>query len=405
MIYQAFEAYSDAIDPVRQLVARLVPLWAARAPAPGMLSPLRSWMAAGEVIAQARLTGERPAFGISTVMVREQVFAVTEEVVDRTPFCALLRFRKDGDVSQPKVLLVAPMSGHFATLLRGTARTLLGDHDVYITDWRNARDVSLASGAFGLDDYVTHLIRFLEVMGPGSHLVAVCQPCVPALAAVAVMAEDGNPCQPATMTLMAGPIDARIDPTQVNELAMRHSIQWFENNMIGCVPSRYPGARRRVYPGFMQIMAFMSLNLERHIGAFRDLYDAIVDGDDKKAETIKTFYSEYFAAADLPAEFYLETVATIFQEFALACGALTYRGRRVDPRAIKRTALLTVEGQNDDICSVGQTLAAQDLCSSIRPYLKRHYVQPGVGHYGVFNGKRWDREVYPMVRDFIHSAP
>jgi polyhydroxyalkanoate depolymerase len=295
------------------------------------------------------------------------------------------------------------MSGHFATLLRATVKTMLPEHDVYLTDWHNARDVSLADGRFGADEYVDHVIRFLEKIGPGAHVVAVCQPCVPVLAAVAIMAEAGNDAQPRSMTLMAGPIDARINPTSVNELASSKPIAWFEQ-LISNVPARFRGANRRVYPGFLQVMAFVSMNVERHLKAHWELYEGLASGDDRKAHAIATFYDEYFAVADLPAEFYLETVKGVFQDYDLARGAATWRGRPVDLTAIERTALLTVEGERDDVCGIGQTMAAHDLCSGIRPYLKRHHLQPGVGHYGVFSGSRWTRQIYPVLRNVILAA-
>jgi poly(3-hydroxybutyrate) depolymerase len=402
VIYQAYQAYEDMMRPWR-LFARMASTAALGAwEGAEDFEPARKIAAAYELIAVTGLTHKRPAFNIPSVSVRGEEIAVTESAAAVTPFCTLLRFAKQDVAEQPKVLLVAPMSGHFATLLRGTARTMLKDHEVYITDWHNARDVSCADGRFGLDEYILHLIQFLEVMGPNSHIVAVCQPTVPALAAVALMAEDENPASPRSMTLMAGPIDARIHPTSVNVLATERPIEWFENNLIGTVPLRYAGAMRRVYPGFLQLAAFMSMNRERHMHSFIDMYQHRVHRENEKAETIREFYAEYFATMDLPAEFYLETVNRIFQEYALAKGELTVRGRKVNPAAIRRTALLTVEGEKDDICSVGQTLAAQDLCPRIRPYMKMHHVQPGVGHYGVFNGRRWESGIYPLVRETIH---
>jgi polyhydroxyalkanoate depolymerase len=326
---------------------------------------------------------------------------VREEATYTTPFGTLLRFAKDVEIVQPRIMLVAPMSGHFATLLRDTVRTLLPENDVYITDWHNARDVALTEGRFGFDEYVEHLIWFLEALGPGAHMVAVCQPCVQALAAAAIMAEDDNPATPRSMTLMAGPIDTRINPTKVNELATSKPIEWFERNLIASVPARYPGARRRVYPGFVQLAAFMSMNIDRHIKAHVQLYDDLAKGEHEKAAVTKAFYDEYFAVLDLDADFYLETVEYVFQEFLLAKGELTWRGRKVQPRAIRRTALLTVEGERDDICSIGQTVAAHDLCSSLRPYRKKHHMQAGVGHYGVFSGRRWSGQIYPLVRNVV----
>jgi polyhydroxyalkanoate depolymerase len=365
------------------------------------LSGLRPTEAACEMISRATLTHRRPSFGIDTVTMGNREVAVQEEPTLTKSFGTLLRFVKDGAPPQPKVLLVAPLSGHFATLLRDTVRVLLPEHDVHITDWANARDVGLWHGRFGFDEYVEYLIRFLEAMGPGTHIVSVCQPCVQALAAAAIMAEDDHPAQARSMTLMAGPIDTRVNPTKVNELAMGRPISWFERNLIASVPLRYSGAMRRVYPGFVQLAAFMSMNCERHLKAHGDLYRALADGDTTQATTIKIFYDEYFAVLDMTAEFYLETVQRVFQENLLAKGELDWRGRRVNPRAIRRTALFTVEGERDDICAIGQTVAAHDLCSSLRPYRKKHYMQAGVGHYGVFSGKRWAGLIYPLVRNTI----
>jgi polyhydroxyalkanoate depolymerase len=278
---------------------------------------------------------------------------------------------------------------------------MLPEHDVFITDWKSARDIPLAAGRFGIDEYIDHVIRFFEKIGPGAHVVAVCQPCAALLAAVAAMAQADHPCQPRSMTLMAGPIDTRINPTSVNELATGHPIEWFERNLITSVPRRYAGAHRRVYPGFVQVSAFLSMNLPRHVRAHLDLFEHIRKGEDEKAETNRKFYDEYFSVADLPAEFYLETVQKVFQEFELPRGLFEYRGRRVEPAAIRKTALLTVEGERDDICSVGQTMAAHDLCTSIKPFRKKHYVQAGVGHYGVFSGTRWQTQIHPLVRNMI----
>ena len=348
-------------------------------------------------------THTRPDFGIRSVTIDHREVAVTEEVVHRTPFCSLVRFKKDIQVEEPQVLIVAPMSGHFATLLRGTCQTMLAEHDVYITDWHNARDVPLKDGQFDFDSFVDHLIEFFEVLGRDCHVVAVCQPSVAVLAAVAVMAEADNHAQPRSMTLMAGPIDTRINPTKVNELATSKPIEWFEQKLISGVPLRYPGAMRRVYPGFVQLSSFMQMNMDRHRKAYRDMYEYLATGEDEKAQAIRTFYDEYLAVMDLPAEFFIQTVRTVFQEYSLPKGELKWHGQPVNPAAIRRTALFTVEGENDDICSVGQTLAAQDLCSGLRPHLKHHHLQAGAGHYGVFNGRRWTNQVYPMLRMIIQQ--
>ena len=403
MLYQAYQTYADLMQPacsLADITATLLGAWRRG----DQSEPLRTLRAACEVLALARLTHYRPPFGIDSVRIRGQDVPVVEEVAASTPFCTLLRFRREGVPQQPRVLLVAPMSGHFATLLRGTVETMLRDHDVYITDWHNPRDVPLACGRFGFDEFVQHLITFLHALGGNTHLVAVCQPTVAALAAAALMAEDGDPMQPPSLTLMAGPIDARVNPTRVNELATSRPIEWFENTLIGFVPWRFAGAMRRVYPGFVQLLAFMSMNRERHEQALRDLYELRAHGEHAKADAIQAFYTEYFATMDLTAEFYLETVSLVFQRFLLAQGQLDVGGRRVSTRAIRRTALLTIEGERDDICAIGQTMAAQDLCSSLRPYLRMHHIQTGVGHYGVFNGKHWDTQVYPLVRETIYMS-
>ena len=302
------------------------------------------------------------------------------------------------------MLLVAPMSGHFSTLLSGTLRTLLQDHEVCLTDWINARDIAPACGRFGFDEYVLHLIRFLQTLGPPTHLVGVCQPTVACLAATALMATDQDDCQPASLVLMAGPIDTRQSPTRVNQMAQENPIAWFERNLISTVPAPCTGAGRRVYPGFVQLTAFMSMNQERHRQSFLALRDARVAGDHARADAIRDFYREYFAVMDLPAEFYLETVRAVFQEHDLPLGRMQVRGRPVDCSAIRRPFLLTIEGERDDICGIGQTLAAQDLCSRMPVYRKTHLLQPGVGHYGVFSGRRWERRIYPAVREFIQWA-
>jgi poly(3-hydroxybutyrate) depolymerase len=402
MLYLAYQTQSDIMVPVRA--------WAAMAVAAGGSSLLaensatRNLTAAYELIARAGLSHTRPAFGIGSVTVGNREVEVSEEAAAATPFGTLLHFKKHAGTAQPRVLMVAPLSGHFATLLRATVRTMLPEHDVFITDWHNARDVPLTAGRFGVDEYVDHLIKFIEVMGPGAHVLAVCQPCVAALAAAAAMAEAGNPAQPRSLTLMAGPIDTRVNSTRVNELAKTRSIEWFERNLIASVPLRHPGAFRRVYPGFVQLAAFVSMNIDRHVKAHRELYENLANGEAEKAAITKAFYDEYFAVLDLTAEFYLETVRLIFQEHALPRGRLDYRGRRVDPAAIRRTMLFTVEGERDDICAVGQTVAAHDLCGNLRPYLKRHHMQAGVGHYGVFSGKRWENQIYPLLKNVILSS-
>jgi polyhydroxyalkanoate depolymerase len=401
MLYQAYQAHSDIMVPVRAFAGMAAKTVGERLNGSARPSPLSNLTAAYELIARAGLTHARPPYGIDCVMVGNREVAVTEEAADVTPFGTLLHFKKDIGQAQPRVLLIAPLSGHFATLLRATVRTMLPEHDVYITDWHNARDVATEHGRFGFDDYICHLIRFLEKMGPGAHMVAVCQPCVAALVAAAVMAQGENPAQPRSMTLMAGPIDTRVNPTKVNDLAKSKPIEWFEKTLIAAVPHRYGGGGRKVYPGFVQLAAFMSMNLDRHVKAHQELYENLAKGEKAKAAQTKAFYDEYFAVLDLTAEFYLETVRLVFQEHALPLGALTYENRKVEPQAIRHTMLFTVEGEKDDICAVGQTLAAHDLCTSLRPYRKRHHMQAGVGHYGVFSGRTWQHQIYPMVKNVI----
>jgi polyhydroxyalkanoate depolymerase len=403
MLYLAYQTHADIMAPMRSMaqagLSALGPLAATE-----QLKLLRNLTAAYELIARAGLTHLRPSYQIDSVRIGNREVAVREEPLNVTPFGTLLRFAKDIEVVQPRVLVVAPLSGHFATLLRSLVTTMLPEHDVCITDWHNARDVGIDKGTFGFEDYVDHLIGWLEHMGPGTHVVAVCQPCVQVLAAAAILAEGRSPVQPRSMTLMAGPIDTRINPTKVNELAASKPIEWFANNLIARVPWRYGGGGRKVYPGFVQLAAFMSMNIDRHRKAHIELYQHLANGEPEKAKPTIDFYDEYFAVLDLTAEFYLETVEWIFQQARLATGELTHRGRPINPRAIRRTALLTVEGERDDICSLGQTSAAHDLCTGLRPHLKRHHMQTGAGHYGVFSGRRWEEHVYPQVRNLILAS-
>src|ERR1700722_18739976 len=404
MRYRAFQAQADLLAPARlaagwaNMALDLAPPWVRQLP------PLAQASAGWEMLTRAGLTHHRRDYGFRNVRLGTEGVPESEETLVGDAFGDLVRFRKATDPDQPRVLLVAPLSGHFATLLRGTVETLLPENDVYITDWRNARDAPLADGAFGFDDYVAHIIAYLEAIGPGAHMISVCQPCAHALAAVAIMAEDNNPATPLSMTLMAGPVDTRINPTKVNDLATRRSIDWFESELISTVPARYAGAGRRVYPGFVQLTAFMLMNVDRHAGAHVDMFSHLAAGRTLEAETAKSFYDEYFTVLDLTAEFYLETVSRVFQEHLLPKGELVWRNRKVDPGAIRRTALFTVEGERDDICSVGQTVAAHQLCTGVFPNRKRHHLQPGVGHYGVFSGRKWATQIYPLLRNVILSS-
>ena len=401
MIYEAYQARDDMLAPFRAAAEVAAALFDRGRAGPFGNLLLRTAAAGTELFARAKLVHERPPFGIEAVVVGDREALIVEEAALETPFATLLHFKKDIAVEQPRVLVVAPMAGHFATLLRDTVRSLLPDNDVYITDWHNARDIARGEGPFALDDYIDHIIKFFEYIGPGAHVVGVCQPCNALLATIGVMAQTGNVAQPRSMTLMAGPVDTRINPTAVNELATSHSIEWFEKNLIATVPHQFRGANRRVYPGFLQLAAFMSMNLPRHVRAHLDLFSHIARGEIEKANATRRFYDEYFAVLDLPAEFYLQTVQRVFQEHHLARGVFEWRGNRIDVGAIKKVALLTIEGEKDDICAPGQTVAAHDLCTGIKPHKKHHHLQPGVGHYGVFSGTKWQRQIYPLVRDTI----
>ena len=404
MLYTAYEFNRKAGAPVvaaSQLTAQA--LHALPGPL-GRAPGVRHVRAACDVLARARPTHDRPEYGIEAVPVDGATAVVRERPTMRTPFATLLHFEKPAVTGQPRVLVVGPMSGHFTTLIRPTIASMLSDHDVYVLDWHNARDIPVEHGAFGLDDYIEHVMEALRYLGPDTHVVAVCQPAVPVLAAVALLAAANDPAQPASVTLMAGPIDTRVNPNRVNTAAATKPLSWFERRVIDTVPRGHAGAGRRVYPGIVQLTAFMSMNPKRHLSAHRQLFRDLVVGNTERAAATRAFYDEYGAVMDVPAEFYLETVGRIFQEHHLPTGRLTWRGQPVDPAAITRTALLTVEGENDDICSPGQTVAAHDLCSGIAPEHKRHHLQPGVGHYGVFSGSRWQAEVYPVVRDFIALA-
>ncbi|MGE0767560.1 MAG: polyhydroxyalkanoate depolymerase [Hyphomicrobiaceae bacterium] len=363
--------------------------------------------AACEVFEKLTRRYGKPDFGIKETRVHGFPVPIREEVVLEKTFCDLLHFQRDEQVIgkryDPKVLLVAPMSGHYATLLSGTVKAMIQEHDVYVTDWKDARDIPLGLGSFDLDDFIDYLIDFVEFLGPNTHVVAVCQPSVPALAATAVMAARGSACQPASLTLMGGPIDTRRNPTVVNELAAKKSIAWFERNVINYVPFPNAGFMRQVYPGFIQLTGFMTMNLDRHTTAHMDLFRNLVKGDCDSVEAHSRFYDEYLSVMDLTAEFYLQTIETVFQKHDLPDGRMRHRGELVDCSAIRKTALLTIEGERDDICGLGQTEAAHDICPNVAIDERYHYVQPGVGHYGVFNGTRWRTEIQPRIREMIRT--
>lgn len=354
-----------------------------------------------DVFAHAAAPRGKPKFGLDRTVTNGRDVTVREEIVLRKPFGQLKRFRRESVEGGPKLLIVAPMSGHYATLLRGTVERMLPRHDVYITDWRDARCVPVSEGRFDLDDYIDYLIEFLEAIGPGAHMLAVCQPSVPCYAAVALMSADKHPCLPRTLTLMGGPIDTREAPTAVNTLATERPHAWFEQNAIATVPVAYPGAGRKVYPGFLQLAGFMSMNLGNHMISHWEMFKHLVQGDGESADATKAFYDEYRSVCDMTAEFYLQTVDTVFQRHALPKGEMTHRGRPVDPAAITDVALLAIEGERDDISGLGQTRAALTLATNLPEEKKRYLMAEGAGHYGIFNGSRWRTRIAPVVEDWI----
>ena len=354
-----------------------------------------------DVFAHATASRGKPAFGLTRTVVDGADVAVHEEIVLQKPFGQLKHFRREGVEGGPKLLIVAPMSGHYATLLRGTVERMLPSADVFITDWRDARLVPLADGSFNLDDYIDYLIEFLEAIGPGAHMLAVCQPSVPCYAAAALMSADGNACRPKTLTMMGGPIDTREAPTSVNTLATQRPHAWFEHNAIATVPLPYPGAGRRVYPGFLQLAGFLSMNLGNHMMSHWEMFKHLVRGDGESADATKGFYEEYRSVCDMTAEFYLQTVQLVFQTHALPTGTMTHRGRPVDPAAITDIALLAIEGERDDISGLGQTKAALTLATELPEASKQYFMAEGAGHYGIFNGSRWRETIAPVVEQWI----
>ncbi|GAA4557199.1 polyhydroxyalkanoate depolymerase [Pseudonocardia xishanensis] len=401
MLYPAYEWHRRLTEPAR-ISSEILHRTLSGLPAPvAELAGTRRLRAVSEIVAGARPTHVRPDWGIESVTVGGEAVPVDIRPVLATPFATLLHFATPGVTGRTPVLLVGPISGHFATLLRPTVRTLLTDHDVYVLDWHNARDIPVEEGRFGLDEYVDHVLAAMRHLGPDHHAMAVCQPAPLVLAAVAVLAAADDPAQPRSVTLMAGPIDTRVNPNRINAMADRRPLSFYERFLVSRVPRRYPGAGRRVYPGLAQLTAFMSMNPRRHVGSHVGRYRALVAGDAVTADRIKDFYDEYGAVMDVPAEFYLETLQHVFMEHDLPRGEFRWRGQRVDPSVIGRTALLTVEGAEDDMCSPGQTEAAHGLCTGIDEADHRHHLQQGAGHYGVFAGRRWESEIYPVFRDFV----
>lgn len=411
MLYSLYELGHLSVAPFR--LAAIMQSNMLRSP----LNPIadsdvaRAAAAASDLFETVTRRYRKPDWNLPMTDVGGEEVAVTPTSVWSSPWCDLVHFQRDGEAlqrargerSDPAVLLVAPMSGHYATLLRGTVEAFLPEHEVYITDWADARMVPVVAGRFDFHDYIDHVIEMLRVLGPETHVVAVCQPGPPVLAAVSLMAQDGDPCTPATMTFMGSPIDARRSPTAPNKLAEQRSIEWFQKNMVHTVPAMYPGAFRRVYPGFLQLASFMGMNLSRHVDAHNAYYQHLVDGDGDSAAKHREFYDEYLSVMDLSEEFYIQTLSEVFQDYTLARGTMRHRGVKVDPGAITNTALLTVEGENDDISGIGQTQAAHDLCVNVPEAMRRDYIQPRVGHYGVFNGRRFKAEIYPRMRDFMRT--
>ncbi|MEO1137285.1 MAG: polyhydroxyalkanoate depolymerase [Pseudomonadota bacterium] len=413
MLYTAYEIAYAAIAPARVAAGLGAKFW--RSP----LNPAAaSWMgrstaAALDVFENVLRRYPKPQWDIDATTVNGRRVPLSIEAVAREDFCTLLHFARDkealakakGDTSpDPKVLIVAPLSGHFATLLRGTVEAMLPDHDVYITDWLDARHVPLSCGRFDLNDYIDYLINFMRTIGPDVHAMAVCQPGPALLSAASIMAEDNDPCRPLSMTIMGSPIDTRRSPTMPNKLSQERPFHWFEQNMIYTVPAPYAGVMRRVYPGFVQLYSFLSMNSDRHMNAHYDYFQHLVEGDGDSADKHRRFYDEYLSVLDMTEEFYLQTIREVFQEHSLAEGKAMHRGRRIKPEKITDIALMTVEGEKDDISGIGQTQAAHDLCVSIPTKLQFDYIQPNVGHYGVFNGSRWRKEIQPKVANFMRMA-
>jgi poly(3-hydroxybutyrate) depolymerase len=406
MLYDTYE-FQRSLMASASAMANIGAEWMQNPANPMSYTKMGPWVASGlDVFAHASAPRGKPEFGFTSTVVDGKTVPVTEEIVLRKPFGQLKRFVRKGVSGQPKLLIVAPMSGHFATLLRGTVERMLPGHDVYITDWRDAKMVPLSDGRFDLDDYVDYLIEFLEKIGPGTHMLAVCQPSVPCYAAAAVMSADKNPARPKTLTMMGGPVDTREAPTEVNTVATQRPHSWFEQNVIATIPFLYPGAGRKVYPGFLQLAGFMAMNLGNHMASHWGMFRHLVEGDDESADATKAFYDEYRSVCDMTAEFYLQTIDVVFQDHALPRGRMMHRGKKVDPGAITDIGLLAIEGERDDISGIGQTKAALKISKNLPEEYKRYLLAKSVGHYGIFNGRRWRDEIAPVVDDWIakHEA-
>jgi poly(3-hydroxybutyrate) depolymerase len=405
VLYHLYELNRAAFSPAR-VAADAYRLLFSNPLNPAYHTPLGKGAAAAlELFERTTRRYRKPSWGIDRVEVRGREAAVRERVVISKPFCNLVHFERElpgwRRLRDPKILLVAPMAGHFATLLRATVRDLLPHYEVYVTEWQDARFVPRAAGAFDLDDYIDYIVEFFRVFRGNVHVMAVCQPAVPVFAAVSLLEAMRDSASPLSMILMAGPIDVRKNPTAVNRFAEARTIEWFQRNVITQVPWPYPGVMRMVYPGFLQLSGFMGMNFDRHISAYRDLFHNLIRGDGDSADKHREFYDEFLAVMDLAAEYYLQTIETVFLEHKLAKGEMLHRNRLVDPSKIKEVALMTVEGEKDDVTGAGQTHAAQTLCTNLPNTLRAHHLQPGVGHYGVFNGSRFRGEILPKIRDFI----
>ncbi len=409
MLYAAYEMTHAAVSPFRAASIAARQLMDPAVNPMAYMPQTRALNAALDMFERATRRYGKPDWDIHSTRVDGDMVPVMIETVRTKPFANLVRFRRKKSAmradrqNDPRVLIVAPLSGHYATLLRDTVRAMLHEHDVYITDWADARTVPVTEGRFGLEDYIDYVTDFIRFLGPDLHVMAVCQPGPAVLAATSMLAEDNDPAQPATLTLMGSPIDTRLSPTVPNELATSRSLEWFEKNVITWVSWPNPGMLRQVYPGFLQLTGFMTMNMDRHVNAHLQLYRHLIAGDGESAEAHRQFYDEYLSVLDMTEEFYLETIKVIFQDHDLPDGRMKYRGHRVQPQAIRRTALLTVEGQRDDISGVGQTQAAHALCGNIPADRRQRLVHPKVGHYGIFNGRRWRQDIQPEVRNFIRA--
>ncbi len=410
MLYHSYEISHASITPARTFAQACQNLLSHPYNPASRTFSGRATAAYCELFVKATKRYGKPEFRLHTTEIEGRETPILEEIVLRKPFCELLHFKREGARAEarddPKLLIVAPLSGHFATLLRGTVEAMLPEHDVYITDWVDSRKVPLSEGRFDLNDYIDYLlefIRFLSNDGERIAVMAVCQPSVPAFAAASLMAEENDPARPASLTLLGGPIDTRLSPTKPNDLAMGKTLPWFEKNVTALVPIPHPGFMRRVYPGFIQLSGFVSINLNRHVDAALNQFRNLIKGDGDSAAAHREFYDEYLSVMDLPAEYYLQTVETVFQKHLLPRRKMTHRGRLVNPSAITDIGLMTIEGENDKITGCGQTEAALDLCDALPAAMKQHYMQPEVGHYGVFNGSRFRHGVQPRIRDFIRA--